>query len=135
MSATPVWSSNLPDIGDAPPGETAPADAESRGFTFQPASEDAPMTRSFVFAPSIDPRLKIMKPFTVRVERSDNTTAALAEEIEEFGYGDNTSEALHDLSKTIAELYFSLEDRAAHLGPDLQAMQAKLDQHIRRVRP
>jgi hypothetical protein len=136
-----IASSNLLDIGDAQPGETAP-DARTdllrqrpTGIKYQPASEDAPIPRSLAFAPSIDPNLKIVKPFTVRVERCETTTAALAEEIEEFGYGDNISEALHDLGKTIAELYFSLEQHAANLGPGLQSLKTKLYEHIRRVRP
>ena len=88
-----------------------------------------------LFAPTIDARLKIDRPFTVRIERSGDVTSAYAAEIEEFGQGRDSGEALYDLGKTIAELYFSLEQQAGVLGPDLQALQAKLQHHIRRVRP
>jgi len=86
------------------------------------------------FAPTIDPRLKIKKPFTVRFHRFESGVAAHAEEIEEFGQGANGSEALIDLGKTIAELYFSLEAEADRLAPDLQSLRAKLTEHIVQIR-
>lgn len=83
------------------------------------------------FAPTIDARLKIHEPFCVRISRSGEVVTAVAEEIEEFGYGPNASDALSDLGKTIAELYLSLE--GADLSGDLATVRAILERHIRRV--
>ena len=60
------------------------------------------------FAPTIDARLKIEKPFRVRIAHDGYVVTAVAQEIDEFGYGANAGDALWDLGKTIAELYFSL---------------------------
>ena len=83
-----------------------------------------------IFALNIDGRLKITKPFEVTVERSEGTVTAHVEEINEFGYGSNSSEALYDLGKTLSELYFSLKEDADWLSPDLHSVWLKLNEHI-----
>ncbi len=84
-----------------------------------------------LFAPSIDGRLKITESFVVKVERHDDVVTAWIEEIDEFGYGANSSEALRDLGETLAELYFSLRDHAGRLSPDLHAVWLKLNDHVK----
>ncbi|MGP8246808.1 MAG: hypothetical protein ACLQVN_20105 [Bryobacteraceae bacterium] len=86
------------------------------------------------FAPTIDARLKIEQPFCVRVAHDGGTATAVVEEINEFGYGAHAGDALSDLGKTIAELYFSLE-KATDLSDDLARVRAILQAHIRRVHP
>ena len=88
------------------------------------------VAEKLLFAPTIDGRLKITKPFEVTVERSEGTVTAHVEEINEFGYGSNSSEALYDLGKTLSELYFSLKDDADRLSPDLHSVWLKLNEHI-----
>jgi len=83
-----------------------------------------------LFAPSIDARLKITEPFVVKVERHEGVVTARIEEIDEFGYGSNSGEALYDLGQTLAELYFSLWDNAGRLSPDLHSVGLKLNAHI-----
>ena len=95
----------------------------------------AAIPNPLLFAPSINAHLKIEKPFTVRIERSSGLVTAYAEEIGEFGEGAHVGEALEDLRKTIGELYLSLEELAANLGPDLQAVRAKLNEHVKRLSP
>ena len=87
----------------------------------------------FLFAPNIDARLKIHKPFRVRIIGSVESVAAHVEEIEEFGYGGNRGEALDDLGRTIAELYFSLESKRERLSSDLSGVLRCLEEHIMRV--
>jgi hypothetical protein len=86
------------------------------------------------FAPTIDARLKIVKPFRVVVARDGENVTATAEEIDEFGYGLNAGDALSDLGKTIAELYLSLEGALVVSG-ELARVRAVLETHIVRVHP
>ncbi|MEK7403641.1 MAG: hypothetical protein AAB225_00900 [Acidobacteriota bacterium] len=83
-----------------------------------------------LFAPNIDARLKITKPFLVTVKRREGIMTAYIEEINEFGYGSNSAEALYDLGRTLSELYFSLKDAADRLSPDLTSVWLKLAEHI-----
>ena len=88
-----------------------------------------------LFAPAIDARLKVHTPFHVRIVPSGGGVSAHAPEIEEFGYGTNRGEALDDLGKTIAELYFSLASERERLSPDLYGVLKSLEEHITRVHP
>jgi len=83
-----------------------------------------------LFAPAIDGRLKIVQPFVVSVEGHEGVVTAYVAEIDEFGYGSNSGEALYDLGKTLSELYFSLKHNADRLSPDLSAVWRKLNEHI-----
>jgi len=87
-----------------------------------------------LFAPAIDPRLKISSPFRVQIVRSNDGISAHIAEIEEFGHGANRGEALDDLGKTIAELYISLTSRREKLSTDLAGVLKSLEEHIIRVR-
>ena len=86
-----------------------------------------------LFAPSIDGRLKIHTPFRVRIATSNGGVSAHAAEIEEFGHGTNRGEALDDLGRTIAELYFSLASERERLSSDLAGVLNSLEGHITRV--
>jgi hypothetical protein len=83
-----------------------------------------------LFALNVDGRLKISKPFIVSVERNEGLVTAWVEEINEFGYGSNSGEALYDLGKTLVELYFSLKDSIDRLSPDLRSVWLRLNEHI-----
>jgi hypothetical protein len=89
----------------------------------------------FLFAPAIDGRLKVHTPFNVRIVSSGHGVSAHAPEIEEFGYGTNRGEALDDLGKTIAELYFSLAADREKLSQDLHGVLKSLEEHITQVHP
>jgi len=88
-----------------------------------------------LFAPNIDGRLKIMEPFVVRVEWREGLVTARIEDIDEFGYGCNSGEALYDLGKTLAELYLFLRENADRLSPDLHSIWLKLSEHIQLRQP
>jgi hypothetical protein len=86
-----------------------------------------------LFAAQIDGRLKIGQPFDAKITIEDHTVTALVPDIEEFGCGSTLGEALYDLGKTIAELYFTLDAEKDRLSSDLQAVRGKLAAHIQRV--
>ena len=79
-----------------------------------------------------DPRLRVVASLTVSFAEDEGGISARANEIDEFGFGSNYSEALTDLQHTIAELYFSLEEDRDRLGSDLQRVWETLQQKIRR---
>jgi len=83
-----------------------------------------------LFALNPDGRLKVTRPFVVTVARQEGVVTAHVEEIDEFGYGSKSGEALHDLAKTLSELYFSLRDNADRLSAELSAIWLKLNEHI-----
>ncbi len=62
----------------------------------------------------------------------DKNVIAQAEELDEFGFGKNLSEALSDLQGAIVELYFTLEQEEDRLGPDLRRVWAILQEKITR---
>ena len=59
-------------------------------------------------------------PIEVKVIREAGQTVAQAEELNEYGTGSNQTEALTDLQKAIADLYFTLEDEQERLGKAMQ---------------
>ncbi len=77
-----------------------------------------------------DGRLKVHSPIKVRFATEGKHTIAEAVEIDEFGFGKNVSEAIADLQRTIAELYFTLEKEQGHLGKDLRSVWAILQKKI-----
>lgn len=75
-------------------------------------------------------RLKVHSPIRVRFATEGEHTIAEAVEINEFGFGENISEAIADLQRTIAELYSTLEKEQERLGKDLQSVWATLQKKI-----
>jgi hypothetical protein len=81
-----------------------------------------------------DGRLKVYSPIMVKLTSEGEHVVAEAIEFDEFGFGNNLSQALVDLQRAIAELYFTLEKEQGRLGPDLQRVWANLRQKITRRR-
>ena len=79
-----------------------------------------------------DGRLQVYSPIAVRFITDEHHVVAEAVEFNEFGFGQNSSEALADLQHAIAELYFTLEEEREHLGPDLKNVWEALQEHIRK---
>ena len=77
-----------------------------------------------------DGRLRVVKPIEVVRTAEDGKCVVEARELNEFGFGDNFSEALADLQAAIAELYFTLEAEQDRLGPDLAAVWATLSEKV-----
>jgi hypothetical protein len=81
-----------------------------------------------------DGRLRVREPFLVRLSTEGDHTIAEAPEADEFGFGRNPSEALADLQRALAALYFSLEEEQARLGPDLQRVWDTIRRKVSRQR-
>jgi hypothetical protein len=83
-----------------------------------------------LFGAMPDRRLRFKRPLLVHTERREEGAIARADEIGEFGYGRSTGEALDDLGKTVAELYFSLNAEKDRLSADLETLRLRLDEYI-----
>ena len=77
-----------------------------------------------------DPQLRIEKPIPVEVLRKKDGVTAVWRDIGESGHGVTMSDALDDLSRTLAELFFSLSDDAAIGTADLRKVRKTLHRHI-----
>ncbi len=66
-----------------------------------------------------DQGFRVVKPITLDVETRDDSVVATWAEIDEFGAGPSTSDAIEELGRTVAELYRSLQVEQENLGPDL----------------
>ncbi|MGA2158050.1 MAG: hypothetical protein ABSG90_02405 [Dehalococcoidia bacterium] len=77
-----------------------------------------------------DGRLRVVAPFKVAFTYDKDQVVAEATEISEFGFGNNFTEALIDLQRTVSELYFTLDSEQERLGPDLQKVWSVLRQKI-----
>jgi len=78
-----------------------------------------------------DGRLLVYSPIRVKFTQEGQHIIAEAVEFNEFGFGENESEALTDLQRAIVELYFTLEKEQERLGSDLQNVWGKLQKMIR----
>ena len=77
-----------------------------------------------------DGRLKVCSPITLKLSSEEDHIMAEAVDINEFGFGKNSSEALRDLQRTIVELYLTLKKEQDRLGDDLQNVWSNLQQKI-----
>ena len=80
-----------------------------------------------------DGRLRVVEPIEVSPMLEGGKHVLEAQELNEFGFGDNLSEALADLQAAIAELYLTLEVEQDRLGPDLSSVWAELSQKVRKA--
>lgn len=80
-----------------------------------------------------DGRLRVYSPFKVKFTIEGHNVIAEAIEFNEFGFGENASEALIDLQRAIAELYFTLEGEQHRLSPDLQNVWSVLQEKIQKI--
>ncbi len=80
-----------------------------------------------------DERLRVAEPIEIVRTTEDGKCVVEAPELNEFGFGDNLSEAIADLQAAIAELYFTLDAEQGRLGPDLAAVRATLSRKLRRA--
>jgi hypothetical protein len=137
MPPVPMMSGTISRISSAEPVfSDIPADGTSELVNQVLRMEERMKPKDeFLFAPTIDGRLKVHTPFRVHILSSPQGVSAQAEEIQEFGYGANRGEALDDLAGTIAELYFSLASERGRLSSDLAGVLKSLEEHITRVHP
>lgn len=67
----------------------------------------------------LDQEIRVYAPFTVLFKYDEGHVVAEAPAFNEFGFGDDHRDALHDLQRALAELYRELEEKQDRLGPDL----------------
>lgn len=79
-------------------------------------------------------RVRVLQPISVELSRADGLVVAAAPELEEFGQGDTSSDALNDLGLSLAELFLSLHQEESRLGPDLAQLLATLRTYLVLVR-
>ena len=82
-----------------------------------------------------DGRLYVRSPIKVKLSQEKQQAIAEAVEFNEFGFGENISEALIDLQRAIVELYFTMEKEQACLGSDLQKVWTKLQEKLQEKTP
>jgi len=63
------------------------------------------------------PDLRLVEPLSVSLEYDGEQVIAYAPDLDLFGYGDTESEALDDLRRTVADLYYALQEERESLGP------------------
>ena len=80
-----------------------------------------------------DGRLRVVEPIKAVRTTDEGKCVVEAPELNEFGFGDNLSEAITDLQAAIVELFFTLETEQARLGQDLAMVWATLSQKVRKV--
>ena len=88
---------------------------------------------TFTLASLPDGRLRVVEPIEVVPMLEGGKHVVEAPELNEFGFGDDLSEALSDLQAAIAELYFTLETGREQLGPDLTSVWVVLSKKVRRA--
>jgi len=79
-------------------------------------------------------RVRVLRPIPVELSHADGSVIASVPELEEFGQGDTSSDALNDLGFSLAELFLSLYQEESRLGPDLAQLLAKLRTYLVLVR-
>ena len=80
-----------------------------------------------------DGRLRVRAPFLVLLTTENQDYIAEVEELNEFGFGKNPSEAVADVRRAVAELYFTLEQEQNRLGPDLVTVWDALTGKVEKV--
>jgi hypothetical protein len=95
-----------------------------------PLSQSIP--KQMLLGRLLDGRLRIVEAISVRFSHEEGQVIAEAPELGECGFGANRSEALSDLQRTIAELYFGLSDSQDRLGPELRQVWSVIEKKIAR---
>ena len=95
-----------------------------------PSAAAPPGEEEFLLGRLRDGRLQVVVPIQVATVRKAANFIAEATGLNEFGFGTNQSEAIADLQRAIAELYFSLKADQHRLGPDLQKVWKTLNVSI-----
>ena len=80
-----------------------------------------------------DGRLRVVMPIAVEQTTEGGKYVVESPELNEFGFGDNLSEAIADLQAAIAELYFTLDEERERLGPDLVQVWSALSKMVRKA--
>ena len=92
-----------------------------------------PASKQILLGSLGDGRLRVIMPIAVTLTTENDDYIAEAEELSEFGFGKNPSEAINDLQRALAELWFTLQQERDRLGPDLLVLWSALQQKVKNV--
>ncbi len=119
------------------PAEVLPTQPPAGGPHFAPISfriaekQALPRPTAVKFGALHDPCLRLLKPITLDISEGDDSEVVLSWlEIDEFGCGATTSDALVDFGQSLRELYHELHVDGVQLGPDLRRVKGVLDTYI-----
>src|SRR5688572_2116274 len=113
----------LPDVDSRPawdrPDRTSGGADYLREWTFDAGIivEETPV---LALGALLTHTLRVINPIPLVVTREQDQVVAHAPDLGEFGQGDNRSEAIADLQRSIADLFSSLKAESSRLGADLQ---------------
>lgn len=93
-----------------------------------PLSQSIP--KQMLLGRLLDGRLRVLEAISIRFSQEEGQVVAEAPELGECGFGANHSEALSDLQRTIAALYFGLSDSRDRLGPELRRVWSVIQKKI-----
>ena len=111
--------------------EEVPKEVEFFGSLL--AEEVPEQPESFAIGSLRDGRLRVVEAIRATQMVEGGKCVLEAPELNEFGFGDNLSEAIADLQSAIAELYLTLEAEQARLGPDLRSVWDVLSRKVRKA--
>ena len=98
------------------------------------AVTEVQLPKTFTLGSLRDGRLRVSAPIEVtQMVVEGGKYVVEAPELNEFGFGNNLSEAIQDLQAAIAELYLTLEAEQGQLGPDLVAVWGVISQKVRKA--
>lgn len=75
-------------------------------------------------------RLILREPIRIRLSIVEANFVAEAPTLNEYGAGDTSYDAIHDLQRGIVDLFFSLKQDEEQLGADLRETLNRLLQHV-----
>jgi len=75
-------------------------------------------------------RLSLKQPLAVSLEYEEDQVIAYAHDLDVFGYGENESEALDDLRRTVVDLYLELQEHSHDLADAARAIWRYLSQIV-----
>ena len=110
-------------LSDGTPQDQSPRDAAI-------AEEVLSLPETFALGSLRDGRLRLVEPIEVAQMEEGGKCVVEAMGINEFGFGDNPSEAIKDLQAAIAELFLTLDAEQERLGPDLASVWTVLSQKV-----
>lgn len=100
-------------------------------LAFQVMTEQPPQPTQIKFGAVIDPLLRLVKPIKLDVSSGEEAEVVVSwAEINEYGCGPTTGDALVDFGQSLRALYHELHAPDIQLGPDLVKVKATLDEFI-----
>jgi hypothetical protein len=87
-----------------------------------------------LYGSSLHAQLRTVRPFVVNFEKREDGVAAIQPEVGECGMGASRSDALDDLRRTLAHLYFALESHEDRLPGHLMAVWQEMQKFLVRTR-